>query len=64
MFSVQAVRLSVKVCYLHLNTIKKLQSFSYSSAKFEAAVRLYKETGAHQRRLIDENRLSLSTNLF
>ena len=61
LISVQVVRLSVKVCYLHLYTIK-LQSFSYSFAKFEAEVRLYEDTGAHQRRLIDENRLSLSTD--
>ena len=35
--SVQVVRLSVKVCCLHLYTIKLL-SFSYTSAKFEAAI--------------------------
>ena len=35
--SVQVVRLSDKVCCLHLYTIKLL-SFSYISAKFEATV--------------------------
>ena len=63
MLSVQVVRLSVKVCYLHLYTIQ-LQSFSYVSVKFEAAVRFYKDTGAHQRRLVDEKWLPLSTDQF
>ena len=44
--SVQVVRLSVKVCYLHLYTIKLLSS-SYISAKFEAAVWFYKVIRAH-----------------
>ena len=35
--SAQSVRLSVKVCCLHLYTIKQL-SFRYISGKFEAAV--------------------------
>ena len=46
--SIQVVRLSVKDCCLNLYTIKLL-SFSYISAKFEAAVCFYKVIGAHQR---------------
>ena len=38
------MRLSVKICCLHLCTIKLLL-FSYISAKFEAAVWFYKDTG-------------------
>ena len=58
--SVQVVRLSVKVCCLHLYTIKLL-SFSYISAKFEAAVCFYKVIGAHQRWQVEEKWLPLST---
>ena len=61
--SIQVVRLSVKVCYLHLYTIKQL-SFSYISAKFEAAVWFYKVTGAHQRWQVEEKWLPLSTDQF
>ena len=61
--SVQVVRLSVKVCCLHLYKIKLL-SFSYISAKFEAAVWFYKVTGAHQRWQVDEKWLPLSTGRF
>ena len=46
--SVQVVRLSVKVFCLQSYTII-LQSFSYISAKLEAAVWFYKFTGAHQK---------------
>ena len=64
--SVQVVRLSVKVCCLHLYTIIvsiiKLILFSYISAKFEAAVWFYKITGAHQRRQVEEKWLPLSTD--
>ena len=61
--SVQVVCLSVKVCCLHLYTIKLL-SFSYISTKFEAAVWFYKVIGAHQRRQVEEKWLPLSTGQF
>ena len=61
--SVQVVRLSVKVCCLHLYTIKQV-SFSYICAKFEAAVWFYEVIGAHQRRQVEEKWLPLSTDQF
>ena len=47
LLSVQVVRLSGRVFTQYL-------SFSYISAKCEAAVRFYKGTGAQQRRQVDE----------